>query len=148
MLSNGYATAPATSGDQIDRLGRHNGWTADLKEGDCSVYFFQGDAITSRRDIVIAHPPDQPFATFSCASPARLNARTVTTAQMALFPARNSESCFGKWQFSVENGVISASLRYVALTGGLDAGLFKAICVSMLTEVAFVEQILHGQGLL
>ena len=150
VFGNGTATATATrpGNGLMDRLSQQNGWTPDLRQGSVIVHYFQGDACSPRRDIVIAHPPGDEIATFSCACRARFAARSMTTPQLALFLARNSESVFGKWQITIEDGQVSAALRYMALTGGLDAGLFKAICLSLLAEVAFVEEALHGQGLL
>lgn len=146
VFSNGTATASGVS--LMDRLSQQNGWSPDMRRGNAIVHFFQGDAITPRRDLVIVHNPGQSFATFSCACRGSFNARSMTTAQMAIFPARNKETVFGDWQIAIEDGQVSAVLRYTALIGGLDAQLFKTICLALLGEVATVEQALHGEGLL
>ena len=94
---NGIATATATmtGGDLMERLSHEVGWTPDLRQGSVIVHYFQGDAVTPRRDIVIAHPPGESFATFSCACRARFAARSMSSPQLALFLARNNESVFG-----------------------------------------------------
>jgi hypothetical protein len=132
----------------MDRLSRELGWPVDARHGHAIVHFFPGDAITPRRDVIIAHPPGHSIATFSCACRARFASRSMTAPQFALFLARNDESVFGKWQIAIEDGVVSVHLRYTALTGGLDAEHFKAICSSLVGEVAFVEEALRGQGML
>ena len=146
LFSNGTATA--TSNGLIDRLSHENGWTPDVRRGDLIVHFFKGDAITPRREVIIVHPPRDLIATFSCACRAKFSARSMTTPQLALFLARNNESIFGKWQIAIEDGTVTADLRYTALATGLNAEFFKMICVKMVGEVAFVEEALRSQGML
>lgn len=146
FFSNGTATASGTS--LLDRLSHENGWTPDVRQGNVIVHTFRGDARTPQRNVFIGHLPGE--ATVSFSSPCRTTwaARSMTTAQLALFLARNNESVLGKWSISIDDGQVSAALKYTALTGGLTAELFKLICVGLLTEVAFVEEALHNQGML
>jgi hypothetical protein len=141
-------TATATGENLLDRLSRENGWTADARHGNGIVHYFNGDAITPRRDVVIVHPPGDELAIFGCTCRAKFVARSMTAATLALFLARNSESSLVKWQITIEDDEVTAHLRYTALVGGLDAKAFKAICISLLAEVKFVEEALHGQGML
>lgn len=145
-LSNGTATATGES--LLDCLSRENGWTPDARHGNGIVHHFKGDAITPRRDVVIVHPPGDDLAMFGCTCRARFVARSMTTTQLALFLARNGESAMGKWMITLEDGEVTAHVRYTALVGGLDAKSFKAICLALLGEVAFVEEALHSQGML
>ena len=148
VFSNGTSTATGPRGGLLDRLSQANGWTPDARQGHTIAHFFKGDAITPRRDVVIVHTPDDPFAVFSCACRAKFAARSMTTPQLALFLARNDQAMFGKWQISIEDGMVSAHVRYTALTEGLTPEIFKTICVTLVGEVAFVEEALHSQGML
>lgn len=137
-----------TGGSQMERLSHEAGWTPDARNGYCIAHSFQGDHVTSRRDVIIAHPPNHPFATFSCACRARFAAQTMTPPQLAFFLSRNSESVFGKWQIALENDLVTADLRYTALVGGLDAEHYRLICMGLVSEVAIVEATLRSQGML
>ena len=149
-LTRGFAAAPATGGGNlIERLGNANGLTPDVRKGDVTAYFFRGDATMPRREVVIHYKPGNSFAIFSCASKGKFSARSMTVPLLAAFLVRNDESTLGKWQLHLgEHRQITAYLQYSAPISGLTAGLFRAICVSLLTEVAFVENVLHGEGLL
>jgi hypothetical protein len=147
LFTNGTATA-TRGGGLMDRLSQECGWTPDMRQGNAIVHHFKGDAVTPQRSVLIVHPPGDEMAMFSCTCRATFNARSMTTTQLALFLARNNESVFGKWQIAIDSGQVTAHLRYTALVGGLTAEFFKVICVALLGEVAFVEEALHGQGML
>ena len=67
MLVDRVSTTTTANAGLMDRLSRELGWTPDGRHGHAIVHFFQGDAITPRRDVIIAHPPGHSIATFSCA---------------------------------------------------------------------------------
>lgn len=138
----------ATGVDLLVRLSRECGWAPDLRHGNAIAHYFNGDAITPRRDVIIVHRPGDPVVGFSCSCRAAFTARAMTAPQLALFLARNAESAYGKWQISVEDGVVRASVYYMALPGGLGAAAFKTICSALVNEVAYVEEALHSQGML
>jgi hypothetical protein len=140
----GDRSATATDESPIDRLIRENGWTPDVRHGHAFALAFKGDAITPSRDVYIAHTPGNAIATFSCGCRARFLASSMSPVQLALFLARNKQSLFGKWQITVEDGEVSAKVFYPALAAGLTAPVFKAICGSLLSEVAFVEESMLG----
>ena len=141
---SGDGAATATDESLIDRLIRENGWTPDLRHGHAFALTFKGDSITPSRDVNVAHTPGNAIATFSCACRAKFLASSMSPVQLALFLARNKDSLFGKWQITVEDGEVSAQVFYPALAGGLTAQVFKAICGSLVSEVAFVEETMLG----
>lgn len=132
----------------LERLCRENDWPIDLRDGIAIALYFNGDAVTSRRDVIVVHGPGDSVASFSCACRAGFVARDMTTPELALFLARNKESMFGKWQITVEDGIVRAHVRYAALAGGLDAAAFRSICAGLVGEVAYVEAALRSQGIL
>lgn len=144
---SGNRAATASGGSLLDHLCRENGWEPDERHGDGIVLYFDGDARTRQRSVIIVHPTGE-HAVFDCPCCARFEARSMAAATVALFPARNKESLYGKWMITIDDGEVTPHCRYTALVGGLDAKIFKAICVGLLAEVAFVEEVLHGQGLL
>jgi hypothetical protein len=149
VFRNGTATATATrSGCRMDRLSHANGWTPDAREGNTIAHVFKEDARTPKRIVMITHDPHKEFATFGCYCRAVFNGRSMTRPQLALFLARNWESPLGKWHITLTDGQVRAAVHYVALVKGLDAVLFKTICVALLQEVAFVEEALHNEGML
>ena len=106
-----------------------------------------GDADTPQR-VLMTYSPGDTIALFSCECRAAFNARSMTTPQLALFLARNGESSYGQWHLKIDDGQVTASMRYLALADGLDASRIKVICGELLKEVAFVEEALHSQGML
>lgn len=146
-LPDRLADETATGERLVERLVRINGFTPKLRSRDAITLDFEGDAITPHRYVHIAYAGNS-LVCFSCACRARFFARCMTAAQLALLLARNKEALLGNWQIAVEDGEVTASVHYTALTDGLNDLLFKVICQSLLGEVAFVEEALHTQGML
>ncbi len=138
----GAATAPGKH--LIERLIDGNGWKADLRHGDGFAIAFNGDATTPSRDVHIVHTPGNALVLFFCSCRARFLARSMSPVTLAMFLARNKAALFARWQITVEDGEVAAEVYYPALAAGLTPPLFKAICSSLLSEVAFVEEAMLG----
>ncbi len=64
LFSNGGVTTSAdntTTSGLMERLSLENGWTPDAREQNCIAHFFKGDAITPRRDVIIAYMIDDNY---------------------------------------------------------------------------------------
>ncbi len=136
--------ATATDDNLIERLIHANGWRVDVRHGHAFSLAFKGDAITPSRDVTIVHTPGNALVLFWCGCRARFLASSASPVQLAMFLARNKAALFARWQIAVEEGEVAAEVYYPALAAGLTPSLFKAICSSLLTEVAFVEEAMLG----
>jgi hypothetical protein len=141
---SGNGAATAIDENPIDRLIRENGWTVDVRHGHAFSLSFNGDAITPTRDVTIVHTPGNALALFFCSCRCRFLASSASPVQLAMFLCRNKAALFARWQITVEEGEIVAETYYPALAAGLTPPLFKAICNSLLAEVAWVEEAMLG----
>jgi hypothetical protein len=140
----GGGTPSALGRHLIERLIDENGWRVDLRHGHGFAVAFEGDATTPTRDVHIVHTPGNALVLFFCSCRVRCLARSMSPVTLAMLLARNKTALFARWQITVEDGEVAMEVYYPALAAGLTPPLFKAICSSLLSEVAFVEEALLG----
>lgn len=141
---SGSGTATPTGNHLVERMLDGTGWKADLRHGDGFAISFAGDATTPSRDVHVVHTPGNALVLFFCSCRCRFLARSMSPVTLAMLLARNKSSLFARWQITVEDGEVAAEVYYPALAAGLTPPLFKAICSSLLSEVAFVEEAILG----
>ena len=137
-----------TGNGQLDQLCREIGWGIDERNGDGIALYFKGDRVSSRRTVIVIHPNGDQLMSFICKCRAVFSDRTLPDELLPAILIRNDDLTIGGWVAKLDGGTISLSLRYTALSAGVDAASFSRICSLLIEEVAEVEANLHRNGLL
>lgn len=132
----------------VDRVCRRLDWEIDERHDCIYGLYFNGDHLVKRRTVHVAYNEGDAVMSFFCDSVARFTGDALPDSLLPSLLLRNWEVTIGAWHAKVEDGEVRLGLRYTALSQGVDATTFHMICEGMVKQVAEVEHLLHGKGLL
>jgi hypothetical protein len=147
--ANHYA---ASAGSRMEELGRierlcsENGWAFE-RSGDCIRLSFR-DPVVGARNVIIANG-NSAAVSFTAMSHAILAAADGPEQVPGHLLVRNWELEVGAWEGSVDSdGQAIFRLTYMALAAGLNAGTFKFIVESLVSESSDFDRKMQAAGLL
>ena len=149
IVSGAANQARSGNGSQrgrIERLCRELGWSVDERDGDSiRLHFNSADGYVRKVRI-----SGGDIVGFFAHSDAVFPVRSVPPNIMAYLLRRNLEdSGAGMWGMIVnEDDDATFHVSYMALGDGLDAGMLKSICESLVNEAADFDSRLRRAGLL
>jgi hypothetical protein len=130
----------------IERFCQELGWSVDEREGEVILLHFN-DPVVGRRKVVITG--SDMTMTFRVWSTATISARELPAGIMAHLLVRNWELPLCAWHlFDAGNGNAAFALSSNMLVGGMDAGVFKHICETMVKEANAFDVKMKAAGLL
>ena len=140
-------TGAAETRSVIPGFCRQLTWGIDATHGEGQFELhFHGGEFGLRRLLVLS---DDKLTTFFLPSSADISDGKVLASMGFLLLMRNKELAMGSWQAKESrSGNVGLSVRYVALTSGLEAVTFGAICKGICDEVNAVDKYMRNKGIL
>ena len=141
------AVASVIGPPTVEAFAAVNGWRIGARPaGNVFELPFDGGPFGVRRVTVTW---GETVAMFALRSAARLPAGRLTPEIGYGFLMRNREAELFSWHlFRGTDGEFGFAASFTTLSAGMDAAAFRAICVKLCEEVAFVDGSLHAKGLL
>ena len=136
----------SSSNGLIEGFCQELGWAIDERDADRILLHFADPSGRLRKVSICA---DDKLMSFCVYSAAAVPSRRIPAEIMGFLLHRNSEMSISAWQSFVQgNGDVGFALACCLLVQGMDAGLLKYACESMVQEVASFDTKLQAARLL
>ena len=149
---DGLTAVAALSGNQgvrlIERWCAELGWEIDERIGSTGMILHFKDPLIRIRKLMITIGDSGKIAAFSVYSASQLPPRQVTGEIMAYLLHRNSQ-VFSAWQMTPnDDGTVTFAVANGFPLQGMNAGMFKAFCETLVKEAHDLDAKLQSSGLL
>jgi hypothetical protein len=153
-VASGFVSAVAerspgnSACDVVTACCRQLGWSIDEHLNANQIQLHFKDPLIGIRKVLVSVGDHGTLVGFQVSSAATIPAAKVQASILGYLLARN-EDLLSAWRMSVDDSDdVNFRLNYVAIASGLDHGIFRMLCESMVKEAYEFDAKLNAAGLL
>lgn len=132
----------------IETCCQQHGWTINERPGAGKIALHFDDPVTGVRVVLVSIVECGAMISFTATSAVTMPAKEIPGSVLGYLLERNSHSIVA-WRVSIsDDGSAIFAANYRALTPGLNPGVFKMICQSLLQEASDFDERMQKAGVL